>query len=67
MSPETASERQIEKYRRMSGEERLSLAFRLHELSCDVAREGIRAQFPKISPNEVEQKLRERLKLAREL
>ena len=67
MSPENALERQIEKYRRMTGEERLALAFRLHELSCDVAREGIRGQFPTLTGNEVEQKLRERLKLAREL
>ena len=67
MNPEAALERQIEKYRRMSGEERLALAFRLHELSCDVTREGIRAQYPGISSNEIEQKLRERLKLAREL
>ncbi len=67
MSPEAALERQIEKYRSMTGEERLSLAFRLHELSCDVAREGIRAQFPDAHSDAVEEKLRERLKLAREL
>lgn len=67
MSPEAALERQIKRYRSMTGEERLSLGFRLHELSCDVAREGIRAQFPDANSDAVEQKLRERLKLAREL
>jgi len=67
MDPQTALERQIEAYRRMTGEERLEIALRLHELSCDVAREGIRSQHPGASPEEVERYLHERLRLAREL
>ena len=47
----------------MTGEERLALAFELHELSCDIAREGIRYQRPDASPQEVEQLLRDRLAL----
>jgi hypothetical protein len=31
---------------RDTGEERLAIALRLHELSCNVAREGIRHQHP---------------------
>src|SRR5205807_144294 len=40
--PEAALEAQIEKYRQMTGEQRLRLALELHEFSCNVAREGIR-------------------------
>ena len=64
MTPEAALEAQIERYRQMTGEERLAIALRLHELSCNVAREGIRAQFPGACPEEVEQKLRERIQLS---
>jgi len=47
----------------MTGEQRLALALDLHELSCDVAREGIRNQHPGITSAEVEQLLRQRLEL----
>jgi len=67
MTPEAASEAQIEKYRQMTGEQRLEIALRLHELSCEVAREGIRAQFPGISEAEVEGRLRKRIQLSYEL
>jgi plasmid stabilization system protein ParE len=67
MTPEAALEAQIERYRQMSGEQRLEIALRLHELSCNVAREGIRAQFPGSSEEEVEQRLKERLRLAYEV
>jgi hypothetical protein len=33
MSPEAALQKQIERYRRMTGEQRLALALELHELS----------------------------------
>jgi len=66
MTPETASEAQIERYRQMMGEQRLEIALRLHELSCDVARDGIRAQFPGASEAEVERRLRERIRLSYE-
>jgi hypothetical protein len=64
MTPEAALEAQIEKYRKMTGEERVALSLRLHELSCDVAREGIRAQFPDATAQEIEQRLKERIRLA---
>ena len=67
MDPNTALERQLEAYRRLSGEERLAIALRLHELSCAIAREGIRQQNPQASAEEVERLLHQRLKLAREL
>jgi hypothetical protein len=49
---------QIEKYRAMTGEERLKLALDLHELSCAIARDGIRYQHPEASGDEVERLLR---------
>jgi hypothetical protein len=67
MTPEAAQAMQIERYRQMTGEERLKLALDLHELACDVAREGIRRQFPEAGAAEVERRLRERLRVAREL
>ena len=65
MSPQAALDFQIERYREMSGEERLAIALDLHELSCDVAREGIRAQHPEADEKEVERRLQQRLTLAR--
>ena len=67
MTPEAASEIQIERYRQMTGDQRLEIAFRLHELSCEVARDGIRAQFPGATKEMVEQRLRERIRLAHAL
>jgi hypothetical protein len=65
VSPESALEYQLTRYRMMTGEERLAIALRLHEFSCDLAREGIRAQHPEATDEEIERRLRERLKLAR--
>lgn len=67
MNAQTALEKQLEAYRAMTGEERLGIALRLHELACAIAREGIRHQFPHATPAEVEKHLHQRLKLAREL
>ena len=44
MTPEAFTEKQIERYRQMTGEERLLIALHLHELSCEVARDGIRGR-----------------------
>ena len=65
MSPVEATQRQIEQYRAMTGEERLKIALDLHEFACNVAREGIRRQFPKATADEVEQHLRHRIELGR--
>jgi len=63
MSPDDALREQILHYRRMTGEQRLVLALNLHELSCNVAREGIRHQNPMADEAEVERLLRRRLQL----
>ncbi len=65
MNPEGALNEQIERYRRMTGEQRLALALELHELSCNVAREGIRHQNPDADEFEVERLLRQRLERSR--
>ena len=65
MDPETALQRQIDRYRRMTGEERLAIALGLHKLSCDVAREGVRRQFPDADEAEVEAHLRKRIETGR--
>jgi hypothetical protein len=67
MNAEQALAKQIQMYRAMTGEERLAIALRLHELSCNIAREGIRQQHPAANPAEVEKLLAERLTLARNL
>jgi hypothetical protein len=66
VTPERAIQEQVERYRRMTGEQRLAIALELHELSCNVAREGIRHQNPTASEAEVERLLRQRLQLARQ-
>jgi hypothetical protein len=38
--------KQIATYRKMTGEQRLAVALELHQLACDVAREGIRRTNP---------------------
>jgi hypothetical protein len=65
VNPDRALQEQIERYRRMTGEQRLAIALNLHELSCNVAREGIRHQNPGADEAEVERLLRQRLQLAR--
>ena len=65
MTATAAGERQIESYRQMTGEQRLAVALDLHELSCEVAREGIRRQHPGADADEIERHLHARLKLAR--
>ena len=63
MIPTTATHKQIEHYRRMTGEQRIAVALGLHELSCNVAREGIRRQNPNADEAEVERLLRRRIEL----
>jgi hypothetical protein len=63
MSPREAADFQVQAYRRMTGEERLAIALRLHDLSCDIAREGIRRQQPCASEAQVDELLRARLEL----
>ena len=67
MTPQAALDLQIKRYRELTGEQRLAIALELHELSCDIAREGIREQNPNADEQEIERLLRYRLELARDL
>lgn len=46
MTAAAALDKQIERDRQMTGEQRPALARELREMSCDIAREGIRHQHP---------------------
>jgi hypothetical protein len=65
MTAGKALEKQIQIYRRMTGEQRLAIALNLHEMSCLSAREGIRRQHPEAGAKEVERLLRRRIELSR--
>jgi hypothetical protein len=65
MTAETASNKQIERHPQMTGEQRLAIALKLHDMSCNIAREGIRRQNPNADAAEVERLLRHRIELAR--
>jgi hypothetical protein len=67
MTATAALKKQIQLYRLMTGEQRLAIALELHELSCEIAREGIRRQHPEANAAEVEQWLHRRIELARAL
>ena len=67
MNPDRALQEQIERYRRMTGEERLRIALELHELSCNAAREGIRQQNPNADEAEVERLLRRQFEMTNSL
>ncbi|MCD0462306.1 hypothetical protein [Roseiconus lacunae] len=58
---------QIEAYRRMTGEERLRIGLGLFEASLGVARAGIRNRFPEATDEEVEENLRERIRIGYEI
>ncbi len=64
MTPHESARMQIQRYRQMSGQERLLIGLRLHELSCEVSRSAIRQRFPEATEAQVEEKLRQRLRLA---
>jgi hypothetical protein len=65
MTPEAAWQKQLECYRKMTGEQRLLIALNLHELACTLARAGIRQQYPGATAEEVESRLRQRIQLSR--
>ena len=66
MTPEAALERQIERYRAMTGQQRLRISLNLHALSCEVACEGIRRQYPQADDAEVQRRLRQRIEASRQ-
>jgi hypothetical protein len=57
-------QKQIEILRRMTGEQRLTLAFEMWETACEVTRAGIRAQYPEFSAAQVQCELARRIMIA---
>ena len=62
MNPQQAIEKQMEAYRRMSGEQRLQIGLGLYDSALDVAREAIRRQFPDADEAAIETRLHARIK-----
>ena len=65
MTPQEGLQKQIERYRQMSGEQRLQIALNLHRLACAVTEAGVRQQFPYADEATVQRELRRRIELAR--
>jgi len=57
----------VERARRMSGTDKVRAGSMLFDSACRIMRDGIRAQYPKASESEVEDFLKERLKIQRML
>lgn len=55
MTPSDFTKQQIHRYRQMSGEQRLLIGLNLHEMSCEIARDGIRARYPDAQPDRLPQ------------
>lgn len=53
--------------RRTPIDERVLTGARLFDLNCDLARSGIRSQFPEFDREQVEKELRRRLLIARRI
>ncbi len=66
MTPQAALEMQLARYREMTPERRVTVALRLHEMACEMARLGIRREHPHADEAEINLLLRERLQLARQ-
>ena len=58
---EPVDERQEAILRRMTGQQRLRIGFEITEFALNLARAGIRRQYPGISDEGVREKLSERL------
>ena len=67
MTPEEAMTQQIERYRAMTGEQRLKIALDMHESECNALRSEIRLRHSDATDEEIEQLLRKRLELERSL
>jgi len=57
-------QKRVEALRRMTGEQRLMLAFEMWRTACDLTRDGIRAQFPNYSAEQVNGELARRIMIA---
>jgi len=62
---DTASfQKRVDALKSMTGEQRLMLAFEMRRTSCQLTRDGIRAQFPNYSDDQVNRELARRVMIA---
>lgn len=57
-------QRRIDALKKLSGEQRLALAFEMWRTACQLTRDGIRAQFPNYTSLQVNQELARRIMIA---
>jgi hypothetical protein len=63
MTPEEGLQKQIEIYRRMTGQQRLQIAFRLSALSRELIRSNVRNYHPDWTDQQVEHEVVRRFRL----
>lgn len=61
MRPEEGARKQIEIYKRMSGKERVRIAFEMWEMAFAMTKASERAMHPELSEEEVEKRARKRM------
>ena len=64
MKPQEGLQKQIEIYRRMTGQQRLQIAFELADLCRELARCGVLSQHPDWTDEQVEHEVVRRFRLA---
>lgn len=64
MTPEEGLQKQIEIYRRMTGQQRLQIACELSDLTRDLVRSNVRNYHPDWTDQQVEQEVVRRFALA---
>ena len=55
-------ELQLQRYREMTGEQRLRIGLGLFESSVEIARQAVRDRFPDADPEEVEERVQRRIR-----
>ena len=61
MRPEQGARKQIELYKRMSGKERLKIAFEMWDISIAQVKASERSLHPDLDEDEVERRARQRM------
>ena len=61
MRPEEGAKKQIEIYQRMSGKERVRIAFEMWEMALVMTKASERAMHPELSKKEIEKRARKRM------
>jgi hypothetical protein len=64
MTPEEGLQKQIEIYRRMTGQQRLQIAFELSDLTREIVRSNVRSYHPDWTDEQIEQEVLRRCRLA---